>query len=304
MWSTTGIGAWSFTLYILPLSKLIQSFLTYLIICMLMIFRFYIKLPINSSPDSNLYLSNFIRHINFWLLSNVLLLNETKTELINISHSQSTFPPLPVNNYLIQPFIKNLGFIFDTNLNYDRHISNLHIYKIRSIRKFITKKSCSILINSLIFSRLDYCNSLLCSLPSISISKIDHIIRASTRLTFNLSYSDYTTSVSSLLSSLKWLHFKNRCLFKLLCLTHKLLLTHQPIYIYNLLDPINPLHSLRSTRTIRLKTYPYNKKRFSGRSFKCMSPINWNSIPINIRNIRNHSTFKTRLKILLLRRQH
>ena len=178
MWSTTGIGAWSFTLYILPLSKLIQSFLTYLIICMLMIFRFYIKVPINSSPDSNLSLSNVIRHINFWLLSNVLLLNETKTELINISHSQSTFPPLPVNNSLIQPFIKNLGFIFDTNLNYDRHISNLyklsnlHIYKIRSIRKFITKQSCSILINSLIFSRLDYCNSLLCSLPSISIFKL------------------------------------------------------------------------------------------------------------------------------------
>ena len=169
--------------------------------------------------------------INFWLLQ-TFLLNETKTELINILHYQSTFPPVSVNKSLIQPFITNIGFIFDTNLNYNRHIynicklSNLHIYKIRSIRKCITKTSCSIIINLLICSRLDYCNSLLCYLPSISISKIYRIIRASTKLTFNLSYSDYTTSVSSLLSSLKWLTFKNRCLFKLLCLTHTLLLTH------------------------------------------------------------------------------
>ena len=82
---------------------------------------------------------------------------------------------------------------------------------------------------------------------------------------------------------------------------HSHIITYAPpIYRYNLLDPINPINSLRSTRTIRLKTYPYNKKRFGGRSFKCMSPINWNSIPINIRNIQNHSTFKTRLKICLL----
>ena len=98
------------------------------------------------------------------------LLNETKTELINIWSSQFTFPPQSVNNSLIQPkhFIKNLGFILYTNLNYDRHITNicklsnlhiyLYIYKIHSIRKCITKKSCSILINSLIISRIDYCN--------------------------------------------------------------------------------------------------------------------------------------------------
>ena len=118
-----------FTLYILPLFKLIQSFpdISYHIYADDI--HLYIKLPINSSPDSNLSLSNCNRHINFWLLSNLLLLklNETKTELINISHSQSTFPPLFVNNSLFQPkpFITNLGFIFDTNLNYDRHISNL-----------------------------------------------------------------------------------------------------------------------------------------------------------------------------------
>ena len=130
------LGTLLFTLYILPLSKLIQSFpdISYHIYADNI--QLYIKLPINSSPDSNLSLSNCIRHINFLLLSNFLLLNETKTELINISHSQSTFPPLSVNNSLIQPkpFIKTLGFIFDTNLNYDRHISNLckisnlHIY--------------------------------------------------------------------------------------------------------------------------------------------------------------------------------
>ena len=111
-------GPLLFTLYILPLSKLIQSFpdISYHIYADDI--HLYIKLPINSSPVSKLSLSNCIIHINCWLLSNVLLLNETKTELTIISHSQSTFPPLSVNNSLIQPkpFITNLGFIFDTNL--------------------------------------------------------------------------------------------------------------------------------------------------------------------------------------------
>ena len=42
-------------------------------------------------------------------------------------HSQSTFPPLPVINYLIQPkpYINNVGFILNTNLNYDRNLSNI-----------------------------------------------------------------------------------------------------------------------------------------------------------------------------------
>ena len=49
-----------------------------------------------------------------------------------------------------------------------------------------------ILITYIIFSDLDYCNSFLCSLPSISITKMNHIWHSYTRLNFNLSYSDYT----------------------------------------------------------------------------------------------------------------
>ena len=74
------------------------------------------------------------------------------------------------------------------------------------------------ILTLLFYSRLHYCNSLICFQPSISITKFDRIIRASTivvyRLTFNLSYSDYTAYVSPLLYSLKWLTFKNRYLFK------------------------------------------------------------------------------------------
>ena len=111
------------------------------------------------------------------------------------------------------------------------------------------------------------------------------IIHAYTRLTFNLYYSDYTTSVYSLLSSLKWLTYKNRCPFKLLYLTHILLLTYQLSYLYNLIVPMHPISSFKSTRAIQLNTYPYNKKRFLDRYFKFMSPISSNYIPINKMNI-------------------
>ena len=136
----------------------------------------------------------FHTHTHKYIHTHTNIYKPTQIYIHTHTYSQSTFP-----------FITNLGFIFDTNFNYDMHISNIFklfiLYKISSIRKLITKKSCSILINSHICSGLDYCNSLHCSLHSISITKIDSIIRASTRFTFNLSYSDYTTYISSLFSS-------------------------------------------------------------------------------------------------------
>ena len=59
------LGPLIFTLYILPLSKLIQYFSAISYHIYADDIQFYIKLPINSSPDSNSSLSKCICHIDF-----------------------------------------------------------------------------------------------------------------------------------------------------------------------------------------------------------------------------------------------
>ena len=106
--------------------------------------------------------------INVWLLRNYLLLNKNKTELINISISPNRYPIVNVEYIQInsKSKVKNVGVIFDEKLSFIPQINslcksaNLSLYKIKSIRKLITHKTCKILIHSLVFSCLDYVNSL------------------------------------------------------------------------------------------------------------------------------------------------
>ena len=61
----------------------------------------------------------------------------------------------------------NLGVMFDQNMTMEAHVSSvarsaaLHTRNISRIRKNITTKSAKSLVNGLVTSRIDYCNSLL-----------------------------------------------------------------------------------------------------------------------------------------------
>ena len=107
----------------------------------------YMFLPTNSSPGLNNQLTNCANDIKEWLISNILLLNTSKTTLLNISPSPTYFPPFLIDyNILISPSptSSNLGVLFDSTLSFIPHITaitksaNYHLFRIRKIRKSIT----------------------------------------------------------------------------------------------------------------------------------------------------------------------
>src|SRR2546425_7207318 len=61
---------------------------------------------------------------------------------------------------------RNLGVILDNDLSFKRHISSIssssfyHIRQLRQVRSSLDRSSAIVLANSLVFSKLDYCNSL------------------------------------------------------------------------------------------------------------------------------------------------
>ena len=84
------------------------------------------KLPIESM-NSNSVLSDCYSEIIHWLLNNDLIVNTSKTELINISKVPVTFPTLSIDGIISKPSesVRNLIVLIDGTLSYGAHINEI-----------------------------------------------------------------------------------------------------------------------------------------------------------------------------------
>ena len=82
--------------------------------------QLYIEFPVIANSSYNVALIDCINMVKHWFLHNRLMLNMNKTQLLNISRTSSVFPSDIIDSITIVPCnnVKNLGFIFDDNLNF------------------------------------------------------------------------------------------------------------------------------------------------------------------------------------------
>src|SRR5271170_8009092 len=114
---------------------------------------------------------------------------------------------------------RNLGVIFDNNLSFNKQISSVcknsfyHIRQLRQVRSSLDYKSAIILANSLVSSKLDYCNSLYYGLPSSSLSRLQSVQNSLARLVVpSVRRTDHVTPV---LKKIHWLPIPQRITFKI-----------------------------------------------------------------------------------------
>ena len=107
-----------------------------------------------------------------------------------------------------------------------------HLKDLRCIRKFLTVDTAALLANSMISSRLDYCNSLLYGVSKYNVAKLQKIQNALYRIVFKL---DRTSHVTPFLQKLHWLPIIYRILFKYNLITFKAIKFFQPIYLSSLI---------------------------------------------------------------------
>ena len=112
------------------------------------------------------------------------------------------------------------------------------------IQSFLTKDTTQLLVQVLVISCLDYCNSLLAGLPSSATSPLQHIQNAAARLVYNLPNFSHVTP---LLCDLHWLPVAICIQFKTLLLAFKGINGTLPIYLQTMARPRAPVRALRTS---------------------------------------------------------
>ena len=266
-----------------------------------------------SQNDAVEAMEQCIQAIRSWMIKDKLRMNDSKTEFMIIgTRKQLTkvnIDGLTVGESSIVPVtsVRNLGSWFDQNLSMIPHINKIckaasfHIYNIRRIRKYLTIEAAHTLVHSIVIGSLDYCNSLLCKVPAIHISKLQRIQNSAARLVCSTPRFNHITPV---LFSLHWLPVTYRIEFKILVLTFKAIYQLAPSYICNLVRLKDKCkYQLRSSKELLLQLpIRKTKKTLGDRSFQTAAPVLWNSLPASVRDIDDFLVFKRTIKTYLFRK--
>ena len=157
-------------------------------------------------------------------------------------------------------------------------------------------------LHSLVTSRLDYCNSLLYGIPDYKRKQLQRIQNIAARVV-TLTPCSPQHHITEVLNDLHWLPVKKRIIFKILLLTYKCVNNIAPKYLCELLSPKKSPRPLRSDSLCLLEVPVTRLKSYGDRSFSYGAVLEWNMLPLYIRNSPSVETFKTSLKTYLFQ-QH
>ncbi|XP_072023301.1 uncharacterized protein [Amphiura filiformis] len=155
--------------------------------------QLYLVLDPSKRSESVSKLDKCVADVKAWAVTNKLMLNDSKTEVIHLSSRFVKTPSLPavtIGNSFIDSSAsaRDLGAVIDCNLDMKDHLKSVTrsasfaVYKIGQICKYLDSNSTERLVHAFVSSRLDSCNSLLFGLPKHDIAKLQRIQNSAARL--------------------------------------------------------------------------------------------------------------------------
>ena len=198
--------------------------------------------------------------------------------------------------------VRNLGFFMDKLCKNTMHINKLssslchQLKNIQNIRGKLDFETAKIVVQALILSKLDYCNSLLIGTPECHLSRLQHIQNMACRVVCNLRKYDHVTAS---MNSLHWLRVREHISYKIACLVHQCKVGTAPQYLIDLLPMATHNCSLRSPTSGNLQSTRWRTSLAKEGSFTSVGPKIWNSILPDVRAKKSIDSFRKSLKTYL-----
>ena len=179
-----------------------------------------------------------------------------------------------------------------THINTLVSTSHQSLKGIAKIRQLVDKETCQTMIQALISSRLDYCNSLLLGSTEALIDKLQKVQNMACHIVVCKHKYDH---ISKDMQGLHWLKICQRILYKIAIIIFQCLRGNAPQYLKDLLVvnhgcPLQ-LKSMNKLPVIRANTSLAQKS-----SFNIAGPAIWNNLTDNLHNIQTLDNLKNKLK--------
>ena len=143
---------------------------------------------------------------------NALIFNEDKTEFVIFSTKNNPRDNqrlvLGKDTIEVSEYAKILGVTVENRMTVQKHITNicrsvnLHIRKINSIRRYLSNTAARTLVQSIVISRLNYCNSVCIGLPMNRLQPLQLVQYSAARV---MSQTKRYTSITPILNEIHWL---------------------------------------------------------------------------------------------------
>ena len=197
--------------------------------------------------------------------------------------------------------VQYLGVMLDQTLSFDNQVTNIlkssfaFLRSLYRLRNYLSKNCLLSAVNTFVFSRIDYCNSLLSFCSNKTIKRLQRVQNCLARVVKCLPRRAPT---SASIRSLSWLRIQERITFKICCFVHKCIYGSPPVYIKSL---VSFPHAGASNYSLRSESSPFlyvpvTRVANSRRAFYFKAPKLWNSLPLFIRQEPRYNVFKRRLK--------
>ena len=126
-------------------------------------------------------------------------------------------------------------------------------------------------------------------------ANLDRLQRVQDVLARVVAQAPWSVSSTDLLRDFHWLPIRQRIVYKQCLMTYKAVHIGQPNYLNELVQPYQPVRTLRSS-TSALLVIPFVGSDFASDAFSVSAPTLWNNLPQDVRSCANQATFKSRLK--------